>query len=214
MFRWGYPLKCLSGFPRKHIYDSQPTVYISLSVSLPLFLHSFIHSFIHSDHFYSASSSSLLFRGAPDTARILCRSFTPKRHRQLVVKDLPKVPTWRLERDPNPRPSGRQVSTLLMRHHAPCMLVDVCIAACVLLCVLEFLTLFLQPLSSLHFVASFEAVMHFTILAIFLSLVDPPRMTYSAFSRFPHLFLFFCQFLSVSLTFSLSFPPSRPPSLS
>src|SRR6218665_1404350 len=39
--------------------------------------------FIHSDHFYSASSSPLLLRSAPDTARILCRSFTPKRHMQL-----------------------------------------------------------------------------------------------------------------------------------
>src|SRR6218665_330070 len=45
--------------------------------------------FIHSGHFYSASSSPLLLRRAPDTARILCRSFTPKRHRQLRVKDLP-----------------------------------------------------------------------------------------------------------------------------
>src|SRR6218665_963500 len=54
------------------------------------------HSFIHSDHFYSVSSSPLLFRSAPDRARILCRSFTPKRHRQLQVKNLPKVPTWRL----------------------------------------------------------------------------------------------------------------------
>ena len=41
------------------------------------------HSFIHSGYFYSASSSPLLLRGAPDTARILCRNFTPKRHRQL-----------------------------------------------------------------------------------------------------------------------------------
>src|SRR6218665_515773 len=30
--------------------------------------------------------------GDVDTARIGCRSFTPKRHRQLRVKDLPKVP--------------------------------------------------------------------------------------------------------------------------
>jgi len=62
------------------------------------------HSFIHSGSFYSASSSPPLLRGAPDTARILCRSFTPKRHRQLWAKDLPKVPMWRLERDSNPRP--------------------------------------------------------------------------------------------------------------
>ena len=37
------------------------------------------------------SSSPLLLRGAPDTARILCRNFTPKHHRQLGVKNLPKV---------------------------------------------------------------------------------------------------------------------------
>src|SRR6218665_1717447 len=41
------------------------------------------HSFIHSGYFYSASSSPLLLRGAPDTVLILCRGFTPKRHRQL-----------------------------------------------------------------------------------------------------------------------------------
>src|SRR6218665_1922624 len=60
------------------------------------------HSFIHSGYFYSTSSSPLLLRGAPDTARILCQSFTLKRHRKLRVKDLPKVPTWQLEWDLNP----------------------------------------------------------------------------------------------------------------
>ena len=45
------------------------------------------------------------------------RSFQEKRYRQLRVKDLPKVPTRRLERDLNPRPSGRNVSTIPMRHH-------------------------------------------------------------------------------------------------
>src|SRR6218665_723569 len=53
-----------------------------------------IRSFIHSDYFYSTSSSPLLLRGAPDTARILCRSLTLKRHRQLRVKDLPKDFPW------------------------------------------------------------------------------------------------------------------------
>ena len=76
-------------------------------------------TFIHSGYFYSASSSALLHRGASDTARILCRSVTPKRHRQLRVKDLPKVPTWLLERDSNPRPSGRKATNLPMSHHAP-----------------------------------------------------------------------------------------------
>ena len=70
-------------------------------------------SYIHSFYFYSASSSPLLLRGAPNTAWILCRNFTSKRHhRQLWVKDLPKVPTWRLERESNPWPFGRKASTL------------------------------------------------------------------------------------------------------
>src|SRR6218665_3449750 len=49
------------------------------------------HCAIHSGHFYSASSSPILLGSAPDTARILCRSFMPKCHRQLRMKDLPKV---------------------------------------------------------------------------------------------------------------------------
>ena len=73
--------------------------------------HSFIRSFIHSGYFYSASSSPLLLRSAPDTAQILFRSFTPRRHRQLRVKDLPKVLAWRLERDLNPLLSGRKALT-------------------------------------------------------------------------------------------------------
>jgi len=32
----------------------------------------YFHSFIHSDHFYSASSSPLVLKSVPDTARILC----------------------------------------------------------------------------------------------------------------------------------------------
>jgi len=43
-----------------------------------------INSFIHSFYFYSTSSSPLLLKGTPDTARIPCRSFTPKHHRQLA----------------------------------------------------------------------------------------------------------------------------------
>src|SRR6218665_791313 len=78
--------------------------------------HSFIHSFNHSGSFYSAFSSPLLFRGAPDTARILC--FTTKRQRQLRVKDLPKISMWRLKRDWNLRPFGRKASNLPMSHHA------------------------------------------------------------------------------------------------
>src|SRR6218665_3534400 len=61
-----------------------PSVSLSAHYSLSL-------SLIHSGHFCNASSSPLLLRSATDTARILCLSFTPKRHRQLRVKDLPKV---------------------------------------------------------------------------------------------------------------------------
>jgi len=75
------------------------------------------NSFIHSGYFYSASSSPLLLRGAPDTARIPCRSFTSKRLMQLRVKDLPKVPTLRLERNSDPRPFWRTATKLPMSHY-------------------------------------------------------------------------------------------------
>src|SRR6218665_2975823 len=71
------------------LLEGQPVEYIkhvgrfidhNVLISLPKIP---VSSFIHSDYFYSASSSSLLLGSAPDTARILCRSFTLKRHRQL-----------------------------------------------------------------------------------------------------------------------------------
>jgi len=77
-----------------------------------------IYLFIYSGYFYSASSSPLL-RGAQNRARILCRNFTSKRHRQMWVKDLPKVATWRPEWESNPLPIGRKASTLIMGHHVP-----------------------------------------------------------------------------------------------
>src|SRR6218665_1714735 len=64
---------------------------------------SFIHSF---GHFYSAPSSPLLLRGAPDHSTDTVSEFHAEAHRQLHVKDLPKVPTRRLERESNPRPFG------------------------------------------------------------------------------------------------------------
>ena len=74
-----------------------------------------VDSFIHSGYFYRASLSPLLLRSAPDTARILCQSFTK---RQLRVKHLPKVLTWPLERDSNWRSFGRKAPNLPMSHHA------------------------------------------------------------------------------------------------
>ena len=69
--------------------------------------HSFIHSFIHSfGHFYSAPSNPLLLRGTPDYSTDTVSEFPAEAHRQLQVKDLPKVLAWRLEWESNPRPSG------------------------------------------------------------------------------------------------------------
>ena len=44
---------------------------------------------------------------------------TPQRYRQLRVKDLPMVSTWRLEWDLNLQPSGRKAPNLPLSHQAP-----------------------------------------------------------------------------------------------
>src|SRR6218665_219604 len=80
-----------------------PATYRALVVNL---LPSILTTFIHSGHFYSAPSSPLLLRGVPDYSTDTVSEFHTEAHRQLLVKDLPKVPTWRLERESNPRPSG------------------------------------------------------------------------------------------------------------
>ena len=77
------------------------------------------NSFIHSGHFYSAPSSPLLLRGAPDYSMDTVPEFHAEAHRQLQVKDFPKVPMWRLERESNPRPSGWMSSSQPRRHHVP-----------------------------------------------------------------------------------------------
>src|SRR6218665_567739 len=65
-----------------------------------------LYSFIHSGHFYSTPSSPLLLRGAPDYSTDTVSEFHAEAHRQLQVKDLPKVPMWWPERESNPRPFG------------------------------------------------------------------------------------------------------------
>ena len=52
----------------------------------------FIH-FVNSGHFYSAPSSPLLLRGAPDYSTDTVSEFHAEEHRQLQVKDLRKVAT-------------------------------------------------------------------------------------------------------------------------
>src|SRR5688572_8568201 len=54
---------------------------------------------------YSAPSRFLL-RGAPDYSAETESEFYAEAHEQLRVKDLPRVPTRRLEVDSNPQPSG------------------------------------------------------------------------------------------------------------
>ena len=63
-----------------------------LSLALDAAVTTFIHSF---GHFYSAPSSPLLglLRGAPDYSTDTVSEFHAEAHRQLQVKDLPKVPT-------------------------------------------------------------------------------------------------------------------------
>src|SRR6218665_1083907 len=50
-----------------------------------------MNAFIHFVHFYSAPSSPLLLRGAPDHSTDTVSEFHAEAHRQLHVKDLPKV---------------------------------------------------------------------------------------------------------------------------
>ena len=57
---------------------------------------SFIHSFIQAISIAPLQVQHYS-KALPTTARILCQSFMPKRHRQLRVKDLPKAARAELE---------------------------------------------------------------------------------------------------------------------
>ena len=85
----------------------------------PFVLCSKQHSFIHSWYFYSAFSSTLLLRGAPDYGIHSVSELTRQSTTALPVKDLPKVPTWQLEWDSNMWPSGRKALNLSLSYHAP-----------------------------------------------------------------------------------------------
>src|SRR6218665_637458 len=114
---------CTNSLSSLHIFVHHCTFCASLhtktspGATRTMHTYSFIHSFIQ------AISIALLqvhyYSEALATQHGYCRSVTLKLHRQLRVKDLPKVPTWRLERDSNPRPFGRKATNLPMSHHAP-----------------------------------------------------------------------------------------------
>src|SRR6218665_3474319 len=108
-----------------HLYADDTQLFISFSPNRfsDSINHLLIQLFSHFGHFYSAPSSPLLLRGAPDYRTDTVSEFHAEAHRQLQVKDLPKVPTWRLERESNPRPSGRKSSSQPRRHHVPQLIV-------------------------------------------------------------------------------------------
>src|SRR2546428_448730 len=76
------------------------------------------HIVIHFRYLYSAPSRFLL-RGAPDYSADTESEFHAEAHEQLRVKDLPRVPTRRLEVDSNTQPSDCKASNIPLHHHAP-----------------------------------------------------------------------------------------------
>jgi len=84
-----------------------------------IMIHYYDHSFILDIsiaplqvHYYSEALLTLQHR-------YCVRVNTPKRYRQLWVKELPRVPTWQLEWASNLRPLGRKAPNLPMSHPTP-----------------------------------------------------------------------------------------------
>src|SRR6218665_520470 len=67
-------------------FNSNIHLYIYPCITACIYIYIFIHSFIHSGHFYSAPSSPLLLRGAPDYSTDTVSEFHSEAHRQLQVK--------------------------------------------------------------------------------------------------------------------------------
>ena len=86
--------------------SAAPVVRIPQSTFVRLQSIKFIHSLIHSfrlflQRLFKSTSTQRRSRHSTETVSTF--------HRQLQVKDLPKVPTWQLKRDSNPRPFGRGI---------------------------------------------------------------------------------------------------------
>ena len=73
----------------------------------------FINSFMHSSYLYSASSSPLLLRDAPDTARILYQNFTPKRSYVPAKAGVEPTTLWTKGLDSTNAPHTPQILCLL-----------------------------------------------------------------------------------------------------
>src|SRR6218665_1586910 len=72
--------------------------------------HSFIHSCILYNYYYSDALS---------TQHGYCVAVSCEAPHETASEGLALGPTWRLERESNPRPSGRELLTVPMSHHAP-----------------------------------------------------------------------------------------------
>ena len=117
-----------------HVAQRTPCSFLCMLQFSRMFILWLMALFIHSfGHFYSAPSSPLLLRGAPDYSTDTVSEFHLEAHRQLQVKDLPMVPTWWLERESNPRPSGWKSSSQPRRHHV-CSVFDDSFWNCFLRC--------------------------------------------------------------------------------
>src|SRR5678816_47884 len=63
-----------------------------------------------------STPSRFLLRGAPDNSADTESEFHAEAHEQLRVKDLPRVPTRRLEVDSNPQPSCCKAPNIPLHH--------------------------------------------------------------------------------------------------
>src|SRR5688572_21452902 len=78
----------------------------------------YFYVFIHFRYLYSALSRFLL-RAPPDYSAHTESEFHAEAHEQLRVKDLPRVPTRRLQVDSNPQPSDCKAPNIPLHHRAP-----------------------------------------------------------------------------------------------
>ena len=106
-----------------HLYSASLSTSLSGALPTTAFIHLSIHSFIQTITTIAPLQVHYYLEALP-TQHGYCdgiswHSFYSVRTFTLWVKNLPKVPTWRIERESNPRPFGRKALTLPMRHTRP-----------------------------------------------------------------------------------------------
>ena len=115
-------------YRHKRFLKIQNEWYITHNSSLCTITHfESFHSFVHSA--ISIAPLQVLYYSegrTPDYSTDTVSEFHAEAHRQLQVKDLPKVPTRRLERESNPRPSGWNSLSQPRHHHVPYKFIKIC----------------------------------------------------------------------------------------